>query len=301
MATRNAVKANNDEIKEENNVTETSVTDTEENIETPGAEKTEENTDPNQAILDVLSSNPILVEFAKQYLSIFGKISEYNKSVLAAKDSEWNVGKVMTKAQEFAKPEPNSGVKPNEEIAKLFAMYEELVRQVAVAKRSVIDATAKELGISLSNTAERDPAKEEELKTQRGVAVQLGTQLSSIATMVSDKEISNAVTDFLSNNPLPSVGRASTHTFAGNDGKGTPKYRVSVEILKDGNSIGKFDGFSKTAVSLSQSVFGYERGKAPKADMLRQAWESAGNTPENTVKNVVEFDDNNLHYILTKK
>jgi hypothetical protein len=292
MANTKTAPVKNDEIKED----EKMITETE-NIEV----ETDEVDDSAAKLNELLSGNQILSEFTKKYLVIYKEIAEYNKSVLAAKDSEWNVGKVMTKAQEFAKPEPNSGIKPVDEIADLVKAYEDLVIQVAQAKRAVIERTSKELGISLSNTAERDPIKEEELKQKRVVAVQLGTQLSSIATMISDKNISDGVTEFLTKNPLPSVGRASSHTFAGDGAKSTPKYRVKVAIYKDGTLLEEFDGFSKTALNLSNSKFGYARGQAPKADKLRSAWESAGNNADTTVQPTVEFDDNGLHFVLTKK
>jgi hypothetical protein len=271
----------------------------EKEIETPETEVTE--VSENDKLIAQLSSNPILADFTKKYLDVHGEISQYNAEVLAAKDSEWNPGKVMTKATEFAKPEPNSGVKADEEILSLMQSYEKLLIEVARAKKSVVDATAKKLGITLSATAERDPVKEEALKEKRSVGVVLGKRLNDIAEMFSDKEMSDAIAKFLTNNPLPAVGRQSSMSFAGNEGKATPKYRVKVEVYKGDEKLDEFDGFSKTALSLSNSKFGYERGKALKADKFREAWEAPGNNSEKTVQSTVEFTDNGLRFVLTKK
>lgn len=282
-------------------VTDNKSDDVVENNETEIQETENTETSENDALIAQLSSNPILADFTKKYLAVYNEIAEYNREVLAAKDSEWNVGKVMAKANEFAKPEPNSGVKADEEIASLMKSYEELLIQAARAKKSVVDATAKKLGITLSATSERDPVREEELKNKRSVGIVLGKRLNDIAEMFSDKEMSSAIEKFLTQNPLPAVGRQSSHSFTGNDGKATPKYRVKVEVYKGDEKLEEFDGFSKAALSLSNSKFGYERGKSLKADAFRNAWEAAGNSSEKTTQSVVEFTDNGLKFVLTKK
>lgn len=274
-------------------VAEKEINETPETVETPETE--------NDKLIAYLSSNPILADFTKKYLDIYNKISEYNAEVLAAKDSEWNVVKVMAKATEFAKPAPGSGIKPNDDIASLMKTYEQLLIDVARAKKAVVDATAKELGITLSATSDRDPVREETLKEERSVGVVLGKRLNDISEMFSDKEMSAAIAEFLVKNPLPAVGRQSSHSFSGADAKASPKYRVKVEVFKGDEKLEEFDSFSKAGVSLSNPKFGYERGKSLKADAFREAWEAAGNNSEKTVQSVVKFEDNGLTYVLTKK
>lgn len=251
-------------------------------------------------IPDYLASNSILEDFCKRYLGVLDEISEYNKAVLAEKSSEWNAHKVFEKARELARP-TDKNVKPNDEIKKALETYENLITETAKARKAALDATSKELGITLSATAERNPELEAPLKEKRKLANTIGTQLSQIATMTSDAEATAAVTEFLAKNPLPAIGRDQVSTFGTDGTTSTPKYRVKVTITnKDGVEILNEDGFTKTALALTKPVFGYERGEAPKADKLREAWEKAGNSATNVVS-PVEFDDNNLHFTITKK
>lgn len=246
-----------------------------------------------------LSKNPIFKEFCNKYLETLDQIAEYNREVLADKDSEWNAGKVLEKAREFARPTDKSK-EVNKEILAAIEKHEAAINAASLARKAVLDLTSKELGISLSATAERNAEIEAPLKEKRKDALVLGQQLSKIAEMTSDETVTGAITAFLKEFELPAVGRNQTTSF-GNDGTSTPKYRVSVEITKDGNVLMSGEGFSKTAINLSKPVFGYERGKAPKADDLRAAWETAGNSAEETKVNPVEFDDNGLHFKITKK
>jgi len=264
----------------------------------PAAKATEKK-GPDTRIPNLLSKNSILGDFCQRYIDVFDEITEYNKEVLAERDSEWNAGKVLEKARELARP-TDKNVAPNDEIKSAIEAYENAVNALAQARKSVLDRTSKELGITLSATADRNPEIEAPLKEKRKVAIEIGTQLSMIAKMTSDENASEAVTTFLSENALPAIGRDQTRTF-GNDGKSTPKYRVHVKVTKDGQEVVSEDGFTKAALALTKPVLGYERGKAPKSDVLREVWEKAGNTGEKTVAPTVEFDDNGLHFVITKK
>jgi len=263
------------------------------------ASKAVENT-PNgdERIPVVLSENSILADFCKRYLGTVDEILEYNKAVLAEKDSEWNALKVLDRARKFASPENAEEVKP--EIKKAVDAWESLQAEALKARKAVLDLTSRELGITLSATADRNPELEAPLKDKRKIANEIGSQLGVIAKLTSDEKASDAVNSFLTENPLPAVGREQARTF-GTDENSTPKYRVKVEVFKDGNNILTADGFTKATLALTKPVFGYERGKAPKSDDLRKAWESAGNSSKETKQEVVEFDDNGLHYVLTKK
>lgn len=250
-----------------------------------------------QRIPESLSSNSILADFCRQYLSVFDEIANYNKEVLAERDSEWTAAKVMEKARELGRP-TDANVKPKENVKNALEKFESLVTELAKARKAVLDVTSGELGITLSATAERNPELEAPLKEKRKLAVEIGTQLSMIAKMTTDESASSAVEEFLGKNPLPAIGRDQARTFGG-DGKSTPKYRVTVTVSdSDGNEKIKEDGFTKTALALTKL---YERGKAPKSDTLREVWEKAGNTPEKTVQSPVTFEDNNLHFVITKK
>lgn len=251
---------------------------------------------PVSRVPAVLLENPILAEFCNQYLTTVDEILAYNKDVLAEKSAEWNAHKVMEKAREFARPTDKS--EPDSEILDIIKKYEAAQDAYNLARRSVLDATAKKLGITLSATADRNPEIEAPLKEKRKTAHVIGTQLKTMAEMTTNTQASEAVEEFLSKNELPMIGRDQTHSF-GDSGKATPKYRVTIVVTdKDGKEVLSEDGFSKTAMALTKF---YERGKAPKADVLREVWEKAGNSPEETKTNPVQFDDNDLHFVITKK
>lgn len=280
-------------VNEENSVMPDITEGVAERMTTP---ETEEK--PNR-IPEALASQAMLEEFCKRYLEAFDEISVYNKGVLAEKTSDWTSSKVLAKAQELGNP-TDASVKPNDDIKSALKIWEDAVQAMNVARRKVVDITAKELGITLSATAERDPKKEEELKPKRAFALEIGKQLVMIANMTTDKSVSAAATKFLNDNELPAIGRDQTHSF-GESGKATPKYRVHIQVTKDDATLLDADGFTKTALELSKPEYGYERGKQPKSEDLRKAWEAAGNTPENTVKATVEFEDNGLKYVISKK
>ncbi len=269
--------------------------------ETPKTESTPEvvKPDTDERIPALLAGNSIFGDFCKRYMQVFDEISEYNKAVLAEKDSEWNANKVLEKAREFARP-TDKNTEPKSDIKSVLEAWEDLINQTAKARKAVLDATAKELGITLSATADRNPELEAPLKEKRKVAVEIGTQLGMISKMTQDTSAEEAINEFLEKNPLPAIGRDQVRTF-GDTGASTPKYRVNIKVYKDGNVLADEAGFTKTALALTKPVFGYERGKAPKSDFLREAWEKAGNTPEKTVTNPVEFTDNDLHYVISKK
>lgn len=247
----------------------------------------------------VLAKETILADFCRRYLAVYDEISEYNAEVLAEKDAEWTAGKVLAKAREFASPE--DGTSADEEIKSVYDAWEKLVTEVSHARKAVLDAASKKLGITLSATADRNAETEAPLKEKRKFAHTVGTQLSKIAEMTANEAASKSVTEFLSNYPLPAVGRDQVSTF-GSDGSTTPKYRVTVTVSKDGNTLLEGEGFTKTALALTKPVFGYERGKALDAEKLRAAWEAAGNSQKEPYKvSPVKFKDNDLDFEIAKK
>lgn len=249
----------------------------------------------DERIPAALADNSILADFFAQYLRIFDKIAAYNKDVLAERDSEWTAAKVMEKARELGNNDDASKV--NASVKKVLDEFERLASELSKARKAVIETTSKELGITLSAVADRDPSVEAPLKEDRKMAIEIGSQLGMMAKMTTNKDAETAISEFLANNPLPAIGRDQVRTFGG-DGKSTAKYRVNVVVSRDGATLLDESGFTKTALGLTKF---YERGKAPKADTLREAWEKAGNSPEKTVTNPVEFDDNGLHFVITKK
>lgn len=296
MATNKIKETENTEVK---NTENTEIKNEETEMTTPETEVTETET-PVQRIPEALANNPILAEFCSRYLSAFDEIAAYNKEVLTKSDSDWTQSKVLEQARKLGRPE-DPKAKPNADIREVLVAYENAVEAMTFARKALMDTTAKELGISLSSTSERDPEREAPLKEKRKLAVEIGSQLSMIAKMTNDEAASGAVSDFLGSNPLPAIGRDQVRTFTEN-GTATPKYRVTVKVVNsDGTVLLEENGFTKTALALSQPVFGYERGKSLKSEDLRKAWESAGNTPDKTVQSTVEFEDNNLHYTITKK
>lgn len=290
-------------------VVETETVETD-NTETEVVESVEKSAEEIEAakqaeiaeMYEQLNANPILIDFCNKYTATYNEIKEYNDSVLAAKNAEWTPAKVLAKAKEYGKPE--EGVKGIEEITDLYDLYLGALEDFNDARKKLLDRTAQELGISLTATSEKDPVKEEKLKEDRKIAVVLGEQLSTIAKMISDENISAAVTKFLLTYPLPSVGREQAHSFgvsADGEKRATPKYRLNIKVYKDGTEILNADGITNAKLKLTQPVFGYDRGKAPSADKLRDMWESTGNSPDKTVHNSVEVEDNGLKYVLTKR
>lgn len=250
-----------------------------------------------ERIPEGLLANPILADFCRQYLSVADLVSTYNAEVVAAKSSDWNATKVLEESKRLAEP-ADANIPANENIKAARKTWSDAVDMMNRAKRAVIEMTAAELGISLSSTVERNAETEAPLKEKRKLANEIGNQLTAIAKMTSDASASELVTTFLTANPLPVVGRNQVSTF-GEAEKATPKYRVNVQVIdQDGNVRVNEAGFTKAALALTKL---YERGTSPKSDVLRKAWETAGNTPETTVVDPVEFDDNDLHFVISKK
>lgn len=289
----------NVELPEEN-VSEENVSETtpEENVSEVVSE-TVEDENPANRIPEIFAANPMFTSLVTQYLSVYDEIAGYNKTVIAEKsDSEWTTGKLLAEARKLASPDEGD---PNVDIKSVYDTFERINIELAKARKAVVDATAKFKGISLSSVAaERDPAKEEELKEKRVPAIDIGKNMAMMAGLLNDKEASEAIKDFLGKYQLPAVGRDQSRNFAESGGS-TPKYRVRVEVIKNGEVLLTEDGFAKTGLALTQPVFGYERGKALKSDALRTAWESVGNSGDKTVQNVVEFEDNGLLFRITDK
>ncbi len=282
MATKKIEENVNTEVVE----TENTETETPEVVETP-------------QIPEVMANNPIFADFCKQYLSIFTEISEYNKAVLAPRADGWTSTKIFNAAKEMGRPEDAN--KPvNEEVKSLLVAYENAMEALTFAKKDLITKAAEVLGIPVGNTQERDATVEEPRKEKRTKANVIGTQLKSIADMLSDENISSGVLDFLNKYPLPAVGRDQARNFT-SDSDSTPKYRTNVEISRDGEVLATESGFTKAALALTKPMFGYERGKSPKANDFRTIWEKAGNSANATPTPTVTFEDNGLTFTITKK
>lgn len=253
-------------------------------------------------IPDAIIENGLLVEFCKIYLGIADEIGEYNSRVLQTRTDGWTNSKVLEKAKEFASPE-DANIPKDDTIADLFDKYESYLTALAFAKTELLNATAEKLGITLTNTSERDPNVENTLKEQRVKALKVVTQFEGMAEFTTDANLKNGITEFLKNNPLPMVGRNQERSFGleGNN-TSTPKYRVTVTITNsDGEKLYSDKGFSKAALAITKPVFGYERGKALTAENLREAWEKAGNSADNPYAVPrVEFVDNKLTFVIEK-
>lgn len=256
-----------------------------------------ESTVPVNRIPDIFNGDAIFGDMLNQFLNAVDEIATYNKSILAERDSEWNGPKLINKARELAHPATGES---NEEVKKYFDAYEEALTSFNLARRAAIDNTAKFLGVTIDNTVERNPEIEAPLKAKRVHAMSIAKNLEMMAGLISDKERTTAITEFLKANDLPVVGRDQTTSF-GSDEKPTPKYRVTVKITKGDTVLLEADGFTKAATALSKPEFGYERGEQLKSSDLREVWEKAGNSAEKTVTNPVEFTHNELHYVITKK
>jgi hypothetical protein len=234
-----------------------------------------------------LQANPILVNFCERYLEFVTEATAYNKAVLSQKDSDWTPSKVLVKAREIARP-TDANVKPNENVKSAIEAFEQAATALNLARKNAVEVAAKELGITLTSTVERNAETEAPLKEKRKLAVVIGSQLMQIAEMTNDKVTADAVVKFFAENPLPAIGRDQAHTFDGNS-SATPKYRVTVLVTdKEGNEKLHADGFTKAAQGLTKF---YDRGQAPKSEDLRAFWEKAGNSAENTPVPTVEFED----------
>lgn len=271
---------------------ESETVDTPETVETSETPETET---PVNRIPDALNV-PVLSDFCERYLSVLDEITAYNKSVVAEKDSQWTAAKVLEKARALGRPEKDEDA--DKEILTLIEDYEKIVKAVADARTALVNKTAEKLGIQMSAVADRNPELEGPLKEKRKVAVEIGQQLATIAKLTTNNQASEAVTAFLDANQLPAVGRDQMRSFSADGSKSTPKYRVTITVQKNGETVLTEDGFTKTALALTKL---HERGKAPKPEDFRKAWEAAGNTPENTVQPTVEFENLGFHYTITKK
>ena len=262
-------------------------------------EITEEAVNPiPQAIIE----NGLIVEFCKMYLGFVNEIGDYNKSVLQTRTDGWTNSRVLEKAKEFASP-TDANIPKDDVISDYFNDYEKALSALAHAKTELLNITAEKLGITLNNTAERDPNVENELKEKRVNALKLVTQLEGMADMTHDAALKEGIREFLKNSPLPMVGRDQVRSFGlENATATTPKYRITVTVFnQDGEKLYSDKGFSKAAQAITKPVFGYERGKAPDADVLRNAWEKAGNSADNPYAVPrVEFVDNKLTYVIEK-
>ncbi len=252
----------------------------------------------DERIPEMLRSNVIFGDFCKRYMESFDEITSYNKEVIAEKDSEWNASKVIAEAKKFATAE-----KPEDGDANVKAAVEEWEKALSAAlelRKKVLNVTSEKLGINLSAVSDRDTEKEGALKEKRKLAIEIGKRLADIATLTSDENAGKEINSFLDEYAMPAVGRDQTTSVTSNGGS-TPKYRVTVRVLNsDGAEILNERGFTKAAINLTKPVFGYGRGDAPKAEDLRKAWEAVGNTAENTKQSIVEFEDNNLKFIIEK-
>lgn len=262
--------------------------------ETPETENEESSANP---IPDVLLENPILVSFCERYLNVLAEISEYNDKVLSQKSSEWTTSRILEKAKEFAYP-TDANTAPNSEVQEAFKKWESLVTEVNQAKQNVKALTAQALGITLI-AEERDPEVEKPLKEARGLANEIAKQLTAIANMTTDQDAKEGVATFLTNNPLPVVGRNQVTSVTG-DGKTTPKYRVNVDVFdQDGTQRGETQqGFTKASLAISKL---FPHGESIKPEELRQVWEAAGNSSENTVKDPVEFEKSGYKIVISKR
>lgn len=280
-------------VEENTNITES------DNVEEMTAVVPEDdNTTETPRVPEALADNVILKEFCDRYLEVFDEISKYNEAVLSAKDDEWTPVKVLTKAREFGSPDNAADIKVD--VKKALDEFDAAATALSLARKNLLEVTSKELGITLSSTIERNAETEAPLKEKRKLATEIGKNLAMIASMTNDKNAANAVTTFFANFPLPAIGRDQASTF-GSDSTSTPKYRVNVVVTKNDEIVVEESGFTKAALALTKPVCGYERGKAPKSDTLRAAWEKEGNTPEKTVTNPVVFEDNGLKFTITKK
>ncbi len=284
-------------VEESTPVMENSVTEAPVIEEVPADESTINESGIDSRIPGIVAEQSILKNFFERYLEALDEIAAYNKLVLAESESEWNATKVLAKSVEMASNEDANLI--NQKVKEARDAFERISAELSKARRNLIDVTAAELGISLNVTDTRDPEAEKPLKEKRTLAVEIGKQLKTIAQMTTDESAATAVDEFLVANPMPAIGRDQVRSFT-SDGKATPKYRVVVTVKKDGKELLSEKGFTKAAQQLTNPIFGYERGKAPKSDDLRAAWEKAGNTPEKTVQSTVEFEDGELHYTITK-
>lgn len=244
----------------------------------------------------LLGKQAIFMEFLSTYLDALDEISEYNTQVLVEKDSEWNSYKILEKARELARPSTGEA---NSNIKEALEAWETLASEVNRVKQTVLQVTAKELGIDYAAGAERNPEVEAPLRDKRKTAINIGVQLTQMAGMSMDSKMKDAIVGFLNEYEMPSVGRNQVHSFTA-EPNNTPKYRVRISVARqeDGEVLFAEEGITKTVQALTKY---YPRGKSLKADTFRSVWEKAGNTMEATPVPTVEFTDNDLVFTITKK
>jgi hypothetical protein len=249
----------------------------------------------NDRIPTALANQSMLADFVKRYLAAFDEISEYNKAVLAEKDSEWSTAKVLEKAREFGRNDDTEKIDPK--ISAALDAWEKLVGEAAKARKAVLDVTSEKLGIQLSATATRDSDVEAKLKESRNFAITIGKQLSTIAEMTNDKVAGAETKEFLTEYAIPMIGRDQVRNLGDHGGKATAKHRVTVEVFdKDGKSLLIENGFTNAKFAIAKF---YDRGKGLTADALREVWEKALAANPNIT--ATQFNDNEMDFVITKK
>jgi hypothetical protein len=246
----------------------------------------------DERIPEVLRSEMIISAMLTNYLRYTDEIAQYNADVLKRTDGEWTPNKLLAKAKEWARPIQGD---PDSDALAVVQALEKAQSTLNAARQQVVKFTADKMGVSLSNVTERDSEREVPLKQNRIKAVEISKQMDAFRQNVEDTDAGSALGQFLKDFPVPQVGREGK--FDPTDtATGAPKYRVRVEVFRGDERLLSENGFTKTALALPKY---HARGQAPKSDKLREVWEAAGNTSDNVVQPVVQWENAGLRYVIT--
>lgn len=271
--------------------TETPVEETQSEVTMaqPTAE-VEETSNNKYDYVKLFEGNNVLQDMATKYLTTVHNIQQFNSFYSGKPEGEWNPNKLLREAKNTRESDWDAN--------SLLEEYERLNQEVTAAKNKVAQHMATKLGVELSPEVPKPTDEEKDgLKEQRSQATEIGKSMQMMSTILSDENTKNGISQFLKDNPLPSVGSeklwdpTDTSSTAG----GAKKHRVDVRAEKDGVEVLPLEqGFTKAANAITKRGNLHERGKSPKADDFRKVWESNGEKD-------TSFEQDGVTYFLTAR
>lgn len=240
----------------------------------------------------------IFIDLGTQYLNWVDEINAYNASILEAErqasENVWTQSKLMKEIKSQARPDDKNAT-PDNEAEKLLSQYENALEAVTSAKQAASKYMADKLGVEM--IAEKVKPDENEVarikEEVRKPLVSLANSFNNVAGFSTDPNIKDKINTFLSDNPIPMVGREGSLDVT-KDSAGTPKFRVDVIAERDGKTlISGEDGRGFTKASLSAKKF-HNRGEAPTSEMFRDVYVKAGEKD-------TQFEHKGVVYILKSR
>lgn len=247
------------------------------------------------------TANKLLESMVSTYLAAVDEIRQHNATYLVDAPADRDAptpNKLLGKAKEEGRDEDVE----DSELDKLLTAYQNAWDAVSSTKLAVAKYYAAKHGIELAPEAPKaDESEVDALKEQRKAAVKVAKLLNDITENLDDKTTTSTLETFLTDYSLPEVGRKAEWS-ATDKSVGTPKYRVQVKAVRNGESLlddKEGSGFAKAAQYIAKHH--EKRADAPTANDFRAAWEAKGNQPGETKQATVEFEREGIVYTMTAK